>query len=88
MAANASPAPPAGVTKSYMTKDPESKVKAWYRSQNLRLVKSSADNMTNVFLIGDAKTGTMITTEGVSGANVTWILVSPPSGQDRWSWKP
>jgi hypothetical protein len=73
--AKAGPPPPGG--KSYSTADAPAKVQAWYTANVKNAVLKGSTPTGAMFLIGDAKTGTVVMVQSDSGK--TWILTGPAS---------
>jgi hypothetical protein len=67
--------PPGG--KSFSTADTPAKVQAWYTANVKNAVLKGSTPTGAMFLIGDAKTGTVILVQSDSGK--TWILTGPAS---------
>jgi hypothetical protein len=73
--AKAGSPPPGG--KSYSTADAPAKVQAWYTANVKNAVLKGSTPTGSMFLIGDAKTGTIVMVQADSGK--TWILTGPAS---------
>jgi hypothetical protein len=73
--AKAGTPPPGG--KAYSTADAPAKVQAWYTANVKNAVLKGTTPTGSMFLIGDAKTGTVVMVQADSGK--TWILTGPAS---------
>jgi hypothetical protein len=73
--AKAGTPPPGG--KAYSTADAPAKVQAWYTANVKNAVLKGSTPTGSMFLIGDAKTGTVVMVQADSGK--TWILTGPAS---------
>jgi hypothetical protein len=73
--AKAGSPPPGG--KAYSTADDPAKVQAWYTANVKDAVLKGSTPTGSMFLIGDAKTGTVVMVQADSGK--TWILTGPAS---------
>ncbi len=73
--AKAGSPPPGG--KAYSTADDPAKVQAWYTANVKNAVLKGSTPTGSMFLIGDAKNGTVVMVQADSGK--TWILTGPAS---------